>query len=121
MDYWKRWKKTFLNIDTIGIPGECPFCESTDTDYFMMQVGNQNGFTEAWCNSCGKFTNICRRGPWDNEQLFPANRKIYTNEDYQAHQARRQAGERLSLTPPPLVQAAPTAKFEDERLAVVQI
>ncbi|MCL2015786.1 MAG: hypothetical protein FWG68_06010, partial [Defluviitaleaceae bacterium] len=44
---------------------------------------------------------ICRRGPWSNERLFPTNRKIYTDTDYQAHQERRKNGERLSLTPPP--------------------
>ena len=97
------------NIGDIGKVGKCPFCGSEDTDYCFVHISPprngivRNGFSDIWCNDCGKFECASTRNvPVD--KLY----KIYTDTEYEAHQERRKNGERVSLTP------APT--FTDERL-----
>lgn len=98
--------ENYVNICDFGIAGECPYCNSSDTDYFKMFISGNNGFTEIWCNTCGEMDNSTTRN------MLRENCKVYTENDYLAHQERRKNGEYLSLTPSTATKA--------ERLAVAQ-
>lgn len=68
-----KWAKHFIDADKIGITGICPYCNSSETDYVIVQ---NPAFIEVWCNTCGKFESMTYRG------TPPAGRKIMTGDDY---------------------------------------
>ena len=92
MSDWRRWGKNYMNIADYGIPKECPFCKSENTDHcfvFISPVKDgvvRNGFTEVWCNSCGKFDSTCCRN------VKVGTVKTYTREEYSAHRLKWKNG-----------------------------
>ena len=84
-----------MSIATHGIPGKCPFCNSKNTDYFMLLVSEKSGFTEIFCNDCHAF----------NTMSFPRlpknhNFKMFTHEEYKSHQKKRALRLGLDSTEP---------------------
>jgi len=88
-----KWFSNFMNVDNIGVSGRCPFCSSEDTDYCFVFTSSaiggiiRNGFTEIWCNSCGKFDSMsCRNVPEENDF------QVYTREEYAVHRLKWENG-----------------------------
>jgi len=68
-----KWMRNFINADKTGNPGNCPICNSPDTDYVIVQ---NPAFIEVWCNSCSKMSNMSYRG------TPHADRKVMTGDEY---------------------------------------
>jgi len=74
--------KEFIDADQTGNSGRCPHCDSSDTDYVIVQ---NPAFIEVWCNACGKYENMSYRG------TPPAGRKVMTGDEYKDNNPRLKA------------------------------
>lgn len=57
-----KWLKNLERISINGIPGECPYCKSENTDY-ALNVDDEKtsmGYGSIWCNDCKKAFHISR-------------------------------------------------------------
>ncbi|MCL1987760.1 MAG: hypothetical protein FWG64_07300 [Firmicutes bacterium] len=91
---YQKWFATYQHIAKYGNPGVCPFCESADTDYFVMFISGNDGFMEVFCNECRKAHSVTTR------QMPKDKYNVFTEDDYNSYRKRRNAGLRLSPTEP---------------------
>ncbi|MCL2016830.1 MAG: hypothetical protein FWG68_11360 [Defluviitaleaceae bacterium] len=79
-----KWDSSYVSIATHGTPGKCPFCNSENTDYFNLLVGEKSGFTEIFCKECHAFNTM-------SFPRLPKNHdfKMFTLEEYKIHQKER--------------------------------
>ncbi len=51
---YKRWSKNIKSIAFTKTPGNCPKCNSDDTDYAtkIIDVKTSIGYMVIWCNEC---------------------------------------------------------------------
>lgn len=55
----EKWSDCLKNLGKKGLPGECPFCLSKDTDFSVTENGNSR-YGDLWCNSCKHALHISR-------------------------------------------------------------
>ena len=56
----KKWYDSINNM-LVGDPlPKCPFCNSKNTDYRMIQISGDLGTADIWCNKCKKAIHISR-------------------------------------------------------------
>lgn len=57
-----RWLKNVESIAASGKVGKCPECGSENTDYLckIVDVENQNGYMDIWCEDCRRAFHVSR-------------------------------------------------------------
>ncbi|MEE3449836.1 MAG: hypothetical protein VZR27_03910 [Acutalibacteraceae bacterium] len=55
-----KWIKNIENIAKINSPGNCPYCENSDTEYTAVRIYKNLGYAVVWCNKCKRACNISR-------------------------------------------------------------
>ena len=49
-----------INIIATHNAGKCPFCNSENTDYRIINLSSDIGYGDVWCNDCKKAFHISR-------------------------------------------------------------
>lgn len=64
-----KWLKNLESIATTKTSGNCPFCNSEDTDYSFVGKVSTIGYGVIWCNSCKRAYTISRMQIVDGYKL----------------------------------------------------
>ena len=49
-----KWLDNITNIIATHNAGKCPFCNSENTDYRIINLSSDIGYGDVWCNDCKK-------------------------------------------------------------------
>ena len=55
-----KWLDNITNIIATYNAGKCPFCNSENTDYRIINLSSDIGYGDVWCNDCKKAFHISR-------------------------------------------------------------
>ena len=55
-----KWLDNITNIIATPNAGKCPFCNSENTDYRIINLSSDIGYGDVWCNDCKKAFHISR-------------------------------------------------------------
>lgn len=55
-----KWLDNITNIIATHNTGKCPFCNSENTDYRIINLSSDIGYGDVWCNDCKKAFHISR-------------------------------------------------------------
>ena len=53
-----RWKRNIYRVFKENNVGECPYCNSKDTDYVFHKHEDGKGNLNVWCNSCSESIHV---------------------------------------------------------------
>ena len=60
MNKISRWIPNMQNITEKHTVGKCPFCQSENTDFSVVEILNKQGYCSIWCNNCKEGIHISK-------------------------------------------------------------
>ena len=70
-----KWLDNITNIIATHNAGKCPFCNSENTDYRIINLSSDIGYGDVWCNDCKKAFHIS--DVYKRQQYFHHIRQRY--------------------------------------------
>lgn len=55
-----KWVPNMESVIKNHNAGKCPFCDSTDTDFAVVQIVKNLGYCAIWCNDCKQGVHISK-------------------------------------------------------------
>lgn len=60
MNKMMKWIPNMESIIKSHTAGNCPFCNSSNTDFAIVQVVTNQGYCAIWCNDCKQGVHISK-------------------------------------------------------------
>ena len=68
-----KWLKNLQSLSNSNTTGQCPFCDSDNTDYAVNIIDDKTmmGYGAIWCNDCRKAFHISRMKVFKDMKMNP--------------------------------------------------